>query len=273
MGTAIEERTVDVRQVRVRVLSAGAGPPLLYLHGAGDQGEWISPLDAWSGIYSVYRPDHPGFNGSDADRRIRSVHDLAFVYLDIMDRLGLERCTLVGSSLGGWVAADLACIEPLRFDRLLLIGPAGLRPPEPYESDVFLMGPVELAEATYHSADGKARAVEAAGAIESDPEALERYLRNRMMTAHLGWNPYMHDPALEGRLHRVRCPTLVAWGAHDRIVPASCARRFTEAIPGSLSVVIPGAGHLPHIECPAEFDGATGPFMSGAENYDGTEQR
>lgn len=240
MGTTIEERTVDARQARVRVLSAGTGPPLLYLHGAGDQGEWISPLDSWSRTYSVVRPDHPGFNGSDADRRIRSVHDLAFVYLDIMDRLGLERCTLVGSSLGGWIAADLASIEPLRFERLLLIGPAGLRPPEPYESDIFLMGPVELAQATYHSVDCKARAAEAAEAIERDPQGFERYLKNRMMTAHLGWNPYMHDPSLEGRLHRVRCPALVVWGEHDRIMPKSCAKRFTEAIPNSSSVVIPG---------------------------------
>jgi alkanesulfonate monooxygenase SsuD/methylene tetrahydromethanopterin reductase-like flavin-dependent oxidoreductase (luciferase family) len=108
------ERDLTVHETRVRVLSAGAGDPFLYLHDSGDLGQWAPWLSGLAGRYAVWRPDHPGFNASADGADIDSVHELAFFYLDLMDELGLDRVILAGAGLGGWLAADLATIEPQR---------------------------------------------------------------------------------------------------------------------------------------------------------------
>jgi pimeloyl-ACP methyl ester carboxylesterase len=121
------ERDLDVRGIRVRLLSGGSGEPLLYLHGGGDLGQWTPALAALAGRYTVLRPDHPGFSASADAGGIDSVHELAFFYLDLLDELGLGRVMVVGHSLGGWLAADLATIEPGRVSKLVLVSAAGLR--------------------------------------------------------------------------------------------------------------------------------------------------
>lgn len=246
------ERDLSVRGTRIRVRSAGSGPPLLYLHGAGDSGTWRPVLSELGTDRTVIRPDHPGFNDSDDFPDVDSVHDLAFFYLDLLDELGVDRAAVVGSSLGGWLAADLATIEPARVDRLVLVGAAGLRA-EVDTPDMFTCSPAELAELTWATPQARADAVAQASALEEDPAAFERYLRNRMTTAHLGWNPYLHDPKLPGRLHRIRCPVLIVWGEADRLLPPAYADRWREELPHADLAVIPDAGHLPHVEQPDAF--------------------
>jgi pimeloyl-ACP methyl ester carboxylesterase len=241
------ERELLVRGTRMRMLTAGSGDPLVYLHGAGDLGEWIPALSALAEHHTVFRPDHPGFSGSDDCPDIDSVHDLAFFYLDLLDELGLDRVTLLGNSLGGWLAADLATIEPSRVSKLILVSAAGIRAAEP-APDMFLLSAAELAELTHHAPDARAAAVAQAQQRADDPAAFERYLRNRAATAHLGWNPYLHDPKLPRRLHRVTAPVLIMWGAHDRLLPASLARQWSELLPAARLEIIDEAGHLPLVE-------------------------
>ena len=212
MSGYAEER-VAVRGTDVRILRAGAGPPVLYLHGSADGGGWLPILDSLAQTCTVYRPDHPGFGYSDDDDRIDSIHDLAFFYLDLLAELGLESVSIVGISLGGWIAADLATIEPARVDKLVLVGAAGLRVDGVQQPDVFMLSAIQLAELTYHRPELRQRAAAEAAGLEASPEALQLYLRNRVGTAHLAWNPYFHDPKLIDRTHRITAPTLVVWGA------------------------------------------------------------
>jgi pimeloyl-ACP methyl ester carboxylesterase len=247
--TGCGERDLTIRGTRIHVLEAGSGAPLVFLHGAGDLGAWTPALDALAGHFTVIRPDHPGFNASGDDDSIDSVHDLAFRYLDLLDALGLGRVILAGSSLGGWLAADLATIEPQRVSRLILIAPAGLRPDQP-APDMFGLSATEMADLLYHGAQARAAAREQAGKLATDTGLFTRYLRNRAATAHLGWNPYLHDPKLPQRLHRITAPVLILWGAHDRLLPPSGARRWAGLLPDATVELIDGAGHLPLAEAP-----------------------
>jgi pimeloyl-ACP methyl ester carboxylesterase len=165
------------------------------------------------------------------------------------DELGLDRIILAGAGLGGWLAADLATIEPHRVSRLILAGARGIRADERVP-DIFLLSPAELAELTYHTDEARTAAREQAEQLADDPGRFERYLRNRSATAHLGWNPYLHDPKLPRRLHRVTAPTLILWGAQDRLLPVRHARRWAELLPSTHVTVVPDAGHRPLAEQP-----------------------
>ena len=255
-----QERDVTVRGTRLRMLTAGAGDPLLYLHGSGDLGLWLPALSALAELYRVWRPDHPGFSGSEDRSGIDSVHELAFFYLDLLDEIEVERAVLVGSSLGGWIAAELATIEPRRVSGLVLVDAAGIRAEVP-TPDVFTLSPVQLAELLYHDEDLRAAAVAQAERVEEGPERFERMLRNRMATAHLGWNPYMHDPKLLDRLHRISAPTLILWGAHDRLLPIGYAHRWLDLLPGAELAIVENAGHLPLIEQPDVATGVIKAFL------------
>jgi pimeloyl-ACP methyl ester carboxylesterase len=248
----VAEDFVDVRGRRLWMASAGDGPPLVYLHGAGDLDGWGPALSLLAGDFTVYRPDHPGFNRSDDDPSVDSVLDLAFSYLDLLDALGLDRAHLVGHSLGGWTAAQIAVLAPDRVSKLVLVDPAGLRVTVA-APDMFTLNPVESASLVNHQADVRAAAVAAAEQLPADPELFQRFLRNRMATAHLAWNPYLHDPKLEGRLHRIKAPVLIIWGAHDRLLPVECARTWQSALPGARLEIINDAGHRPPTEQPAVF--------------------
>jgi pimeloyl-ACP methyl ester carboxylesterase len=255
------DHIIDVRGRHVRVAQAGQGPPLVYLHGAGDLGDWGPALSLLARDFTVYRPDHPGFNRSDDDPSVDSVLDMAFSYLDLLDCLGLDRASLVGVSLGGWIAAQIAVLAPGRTAKLVLVDAAGLRAETP-TPDVFTLSPVQLAELVYHKPELQAAAVAAAEKITDDPDLFQRYLRNRMASAHLAWNPYFHDPKLPGRLHRLAAPVLVIWGAQDRLLPVSYARRWAEALGTARLEIIDEAGHLPPVEQPDTFAALVREFLS-----------
>src|SRR3954466_15812388 len=120
--------SVVVGGARVHVLTAGTGTPVVYLHGAGDLGGWLPALDLLAADFRVVRPDHPGFNQSDDDAAIGSVAALAQRYLEVFDALGLDAFDLIGTSLGGWLAAEIALRAPTRIRRLVLVDAAGLAP-------------------------------------------------------------------------------------------------------------------------------------------------
>jgi pimeloyl-ACP methyl ester carboxylesterase len=243
------ERDVTVHETRVRVVTAGSGEPLLYLHDPGDLGPWSPLLADLAGHFAVWRPDPPGFNASADGGEIDSVHELAFFYLDLLDQLGLDRVIVAGADLGGWVAADLATIEPQRVSRLILAAPRGTRTDERVP-DVFLLSPAELAELTYHTDEARSAARRHAEELADGPDRFLRYLRNRSATVHLGWNPYLHDPKLPRRLHRVTAPALILWGAQDRLLPVRHARRWAELLPRARVTIVDDAGHLPLTEQP-----------------------
>ena len=239
---------------------AGAGPPLLMLHGAGGPASNLRCAEALSEHFDLLAPHHPGFGGSPTAAHIDSVDDLAYLYLDLMSDLGLEQVTLVGFSMGGWLAAEIAVRSTQRIRRLLLVDAVGIKPNGREQrtiADIFALEADEFARLVFP--DPETYAVDPAGLGEDE---LVMAARNREAMARYCWQPYMHNPKLLGRLHRIDIPTLLIWGASDGLVPVAYGRAYCDAIPGARLAVIPEAGHQPQLEQPDAFVGHVLEFAS-----------
>src|SRR5215467_82915 len=184
---------IAVGETKVQVLIGGSGSPLLVLHGAGGNRGWRRWMDVVGERHTIYAPTHPGFGRSDSADWMEGIEDLARFYLWFMDVAGLGKVALLGHSIGGWTAAEMATMRPEGVERLVLVAPTGLNP--------------EWAE-LYGS--------------KPTPEELDIAMRNREMTARLTWKPYMFNPRLSHFLPRASMPALIVWGREDRIVPVIC---------------------------------------------------
>jgi pimeloyl-ACP methyl ester carboxylesterase len=249
---------------RVHLFRGGAGEPLLFLHAAGGAGTWLEFHRLLADSFDVIAPDHPGFGGSDEFADVEAVDDLVFHYLDVMDALGLERAHVVGASFGGWIAAELAVTAPHRIASLVLLSPAGLRLPDHPVPDIFLMAPDELVAAFFQHPPTPAEQPPAA----PDVDAILAAYRDQTALARFCWSPYLSNPKLERRLHRITAPTLVVCPAQDRLIPVAHGRRYAERIPAARFIEIGDCGHAMYFERPAEFAAVTIDFAvsSGLAN-------
>ncbi|MCS5734779.1 alpha/beta fold hydrolase [Herbiconiux daphne] len=245
---------------QLRTITAGDGPPLVYLHGVGDNGAFLPVLGDLAERFRVIRPDHPGFLESD-DFAVESVGDLAAVHRQALDALGIDRLTLIGCSLGGWTAVELALLVPERVEQLILIDPAGLAG-DGTAPNVFELDPVSALEATVFDEDRRA----AARANPREPTVAALLARNRATARRIAGDPYMHDPSLAARATRWAAehpvPVHLVWGENDGVVPVSYLSAWRHVFPEARVTVIPRAGHLPHVERPQEFLEATGLLTS-----------
>ena len=250
--TSAVEEFVEVGGAKIHLLKGGDGPPLLFLHSIEGNLGWLPWMDRVSKSATVYAPTHPGFGASERPELLESVSDIARFYLWMIQEMGLEGVTLVGHFLGGWIAAEMATMSPGALSSLVLVDAAGVRPDTGEVADIFLRGEEETTRLAFHDADGVPGYSELFER-ELSPEEREMKVRGREMTTRLCWKPYMYDRSLGWLLQRVNAPTLVVWGAEDRIIPVDAGRRLHEAIPGSCLEIIPECGHLPHVEKPDEF--------------------
>jgi pimeloyl-ACP methyl ester carboxylesterase len=246
-----EPTFIDIRGILIEIVDRGSGRPLLFLH----PGIGIDPaapvLDRLAAGARLIAPSHPGFGRSALPRGFTTIDDLAYFYLDLMDTLDLRDAIVVGVSLGAWIAAEIATKSTARIARLVLADAVGIRVSEDPEvsdiADVFAMPEKDFVALAFRDPAKGTR----------DPAAPEAALvaqaRNLEATARFAWSPYMHDPKLKGRLHRVDVPTLVLWGAQDRIVTPDYGRAYAAALPDARFALIEQAGHFPHIEQPDEF--------------------
>lgn len=225
------------------VTDRGKGRAFLVLHGGAGPASVSGLADALSSAGRVIVPTHPGFNGQPRPEWFRRVDDLALAYLALLERLDAEQVILVGNSLGGWIAAEMALRHSPRVAGLVLINAVGIdtgNPERPIVNPVSVP-PAERAALAFHDPQRFAIA-------PATPQAQAVMAENhKAMTVYAG-APYAHDPALRQRLAAVTTPTLVLWGESDRIVDVSYGRRYAESIPGARFEAIPGAGHFPHIE-------------------------
>ena len=248
---------LDLDGGRVHLLRGGRGEPLLFLHAAGGAGSWLEFHGLLARGFDVVAPDHPGFGKSDEFAEVEAMDDLVYHYLDVIDRLGLDRPHVVGASFGGWVAAELAVAAPHRVGSLVLLAPAGLRLPGHPVADLFLMSPEELLTALFHDPAA------AAGLFPAEPDVdfiLAQY-RDLTALARFSWTPFLSNPKLERRLHRITAPTLVACPPGDRLIPVAHGRRYAELIPGARFAEIGNCGHAMHLERPAEVAALTAAFL------------
>ena len=253
--------TISIAGVDLELVERGQGDPILYLHGGGGIASDTGFLDMLARERRVIAPSHPGFGKSSLPDWLDSVDDIAHIYLELMDRLGLARADLVGFSIGGWIAAELATKTPERLNRLVLIGPVGVKTGKPDKldiPDVFAMPLEELDKLRFHDP------VKHAGSFAAlSDEELYVVARNRETLALPTWEPYMHNPKLNHRLHRVNVPALLLRGASDRIVSAEYLERYAALIPNARIETIASAGHLPQVEQPAATAVSVLRFLNG----------
>jgi pimeloyl-ACP methyl ester carboxylesterase len=258
-----QEERMTVAGLQVQVLHGGQGAPLLVLHGAGGNPGWLHVHEALAAHFHVYVPSHPGFGTSDRPDWMERVHDLAYFYRWFLEALHLAPLPLLGFSMGGWLAAEMAAMYPAYVRRMVLVGAAGLRPRVGEIADIFLLTPEEVLQRQFYD---PAQAPEYARLYGGEPTLEQRQMAawNREMAALLTWKPYMHNPKLPVLLAQIKVPTLVVWGRQDAIVPVSCGELYREAIPGAQLVVIERCGHSPQIETPQAFLEAVVPFLTAS---------
>lgn len=236
----------DHGQVDVTAQEYGAGRPFLLLHGgAGPQSVTaFAERLAARGDAQVLVPIHPGFGGTARPVWLDSIARLAEVYAGLLGLLGLSGVTLVGNSIGGWLAAETA-LRGARISRLVLVDAVGIAVEGHPVADIFPLSMDELARLSYHNPAAFRR--DPAAMTEAERRALAA---NREALAVYGGQPSMSDPSLAGRLAQIRVPTLVLWGESDRIVDPDYGRAYAAAIPGAEFRLLLGSGHVPQIETP-----------------------
>ncbi len=239
----------DINGVVFSVETQGSGRDILYLGASSwfaNDNPFIARLSAHG---RVIAPVAPGFGPGPVDRRSTTVDDLAYLYLDLIERMKLSNILLVGASFGGWVAAEMAIKTCERISAIALIDPLGVKIGDRLTRDIADFYGLPDAEL-------RARAYVDPSIFVSDVKAisdeeLARRMRARESLARYGWSPFMHDPKLAQRLHRVTAPTQFIWGARDAIVSPAYGRAYAALVPGSRFTEIAGAAHFPQIEQPA----------------------
>ena len=259
-----EKRTLDVGGKRIRLLVGGRGPGLLYLHSAGADLEWLEAHERLAAHFTVHLPAHPGFGESTGLDEVDDVFDLVLHYADLQDVCGLRGAPVVGTSFGGWIAAELAALYPERVGRLVLVDAVGLWLDAYPIAEIFGTTPPELAQKMFYDQQHPIAALmHAFTTISAIPEEIALpQMKIMEAVAKVGWNPYLHDPKLARRLRRVTAKTLVVWGKQDGITPLPYGERYRELIAGARLEVIDRCGHLPPLERPEEFVRLVGDFLA-----------
>jgi len=247
------ETFVEAAGVRVELRRGGSGPPLLILHGELGVPGWLRAYAELARDFTVHVPSLPGFGRSARPDWIVSVRDLAaWVTWFVRDLKVAAPLPVIGSSLGGWIAAEIATVNPGLFSKMVLVGPAGLQPSAGRVWDYFIHSNQEAIARTFHDPAGAAEHRRFYGGPWT-AEHESRAEGNREMAARLTWRPYMRSHTLAGLLPAVATPTLVVWGREDAIIPLDVCAHYAGAIPGARAHVLDGCGHLPEMERPDEF--------------------
>jgi pimeloyl-ACP methyl ester carboxylesterase len=233
---------------KVHVMRGGKGAPILFLHGARGAGIWLPFFKLLAENYEVIVPEHPGFGRSDTPDWLDNVGDLANFYLSFIDKLGLKGVNLVGTSLGGWIAADLAVRNSSALRTLTLIAPAGIHVNGVPKGDLFLWTPEQTVRNLFADEKMQDFALKQA----PDEEERKRQMKNALTLAKVSWQPRLYDPNLRKWLHRIEAPTLIVWGDSDKLIPPAYGPAYCDLIPSSKLEVIARCGHVPHIEKTAE---------------------
>jgi len=237
--------------LKLEIERRGDGPPLLLLPGEEFLEHEAPFLNELAKTHEVIIPSPPGFGLSTRPDWITHPDDIAYMMLDVVDALGLQNVPVIGFSFGGWIAAEMATKDDSFISKLVLVDPYGIKTGGPTEreiADIWLLHPEEVIARKWHDpAKGKRD-------FPSMPEdKLTIIARNHESFARFGWEPYLHNPKLRHRLHRIKVPTLLIWGENDGIVTPQYGEAYRKLIPGAKLVTIPQAGHLPQIEQPQAF--------------------
>ncbi len=252
------ERTVTVQGIATHVFEAGppTAPPLLYIHGPNLGNLWLEYHTTLAQHFHIFAPDTPGFGLTERPDWMRGMSDYILFFRDLLDELGLDAPVIVGHSLGGWMAVEMAVWYPERVKKLVLSNAAGIRVKGKPIADLFAMAPEEVLAACFDDFSAAMPLI--------PPEVNVDYLlaQYKQLTtlASLAWNPN-YDPKLERRLASVKTPTLVIWGRNDRLIPVDYAEAYHRLIAHSQLVILDGTGYMPMFEKPLEWCKAISDFL------------
>jgi pimeloyl-ACP methyl ester carboxylesterase len=243
----------------VTIDDRGQGRPFLLLHGGGgpQTAAAFAGLLAAQGPARVITPTHPGFGGTPRPDGLASMAGLAALYRELLEHLGLREVIVIGNSIGGWIAAELALAGSPRLAGAVLADAVGIEVAGHPVTDIFPLSMDELARLSYYDP----------AAFRIDPATMTEAQRAGMAAnrtaLRLYGGPRMADPTLRGRLAAITLPTLVLWGDADQIAGAGYGRAYAAAIPGARFEVLPETGHLPQIEAPEQLLRAVRAFAGG----------
>jgi pimeloyl-ACP methyl ester carboxylesterase len=257
--TQLEAATATLRTAGVEVRTLGDGPPLLFLHGEDGLLFNADFVEQLAGEFTVLAPSHPGWAGSARTARYRGLDDIAYLYLDVLDALG-QPVPVVGCSLGGWLALEIATKSTQHISCLALLAPVGIRTGEPttrHYLDRYAVPPEVLAGALYGTPE---RRPDLAAIGEDD---LLHLARAQEATAFYGWQPYLHNPSLLQRLHRVHSPVQLLAGEADRFILAADHYRTLAAHLGGPTehVTVHDVGHRIDEQAPQQAAKAITQFI------------
>ena len=258
MTGADTKQMITLGGVELEVDIRGNGAPLLLLTNE-EQLENNSQLaDRLAEKYRLVIPSPPGFGNSPRPDWLTRAEDIAYIYLDLVEHLKLADAVIVGCSLGGWLAAEMAVADDSYIKKLVLVDAYGVKIGGPYDRDIqdlWINTAQQVTAWTWHNPSRAHRDF-----TQMSEDELTIVARNKENFARLCWEPYMHNPKLKHRLHRIDAPTLVVWGDKDGIMSTDYGRAYAGLIRGAQFEVIPDAAHYPHLE-------NTGAFMAALEKF------
>ena len=255
----------DIAGRRTQFLRGGTGATLLYLHTGIGETNWMPFHQALARQFDLIAPAHPGFGLSESDDEFERIEDLVFHYLDLLNHLSLDRVHIVGASLGGWIAAELALRYPERVNRLALVDAAGIEEKASPRDPLFeSLSPAQLRSTLFSETDSFAGDL-----LFPDTEDPGRIGLVSRAVGRTPWASDLSSERLTRHLHRIQSPTLVLWGANDSCYPVSCGQRFHESISNSTLSVIEKCGHLPMFEQESRFVTAVTRFLNADEGGSG----
>jgi len=242
--------------VEVTLTDRGDGHPYLLLHGgAGPQSvSGFADLLAATEQARVITPTHPGFGGTPRPEALRSVAGLAELYVCLLDAMDLVDVTVIGNSIGGWIASEIALLHSSRISSFILVDAMGINVEGHPVVDFFSLSLAEVAQRSYFDPE-KFRI----DPSKLPPAAQATMAGNRAALAVYGGSA-MADAGLLSRLRGITAPTLVIWGEADRIADTGYGRAYAEAIPGARFMILKGTGHVPQVETPEALVGPVGTF-------------
>lgn len=255
------EDSLTVGGTRVDLIERGSGPPLLFLHAENGIEPALAAIDELAKVARIIAPTHPGFGRSELAAGMRTVDDLSYFYLDLLNQLDLSDLTVVGVSLGAWIAAEMAVKSTARLSRLVMANAVGVKVGDRETrdiADIFALTDQEYLDIAYCDPNAGRRDFKALPDAEVQAAA-----RAREATARFAWSPYFHNPRLKSRLHRIRIPTLFLWGDHDRMLSEAYGRAYCAMVPGARFQPIERAGHFPDQEQPKIFAERVLAFAAG----------
>ncbi|MET0568295.1 MAG: alpha/beta hydrolase [Hyphomicrobiaceae bacterium] len=259
MASTWKETSLDIAGVKLHLARTGKGEPVLILHHDTGTLPTLPFYEALAARFDVLVPHHPGYGKSQRPNWLRSVRDIAAMYQNVLTKLDIEQCVLVGLGFGGWIAAEMATQAPRAVSKLVLVGAMGVKPPEGDILDEAIVSYIDYARAGFHDQ----KVFDAVYGPEPDTDQLEQWDICREMNFRIAWKPYKYSQTLPHLLGGVRAPALVVWGDNDKIVPKSVGEVYKAKLPQAKLEIVKNCGHCVDMEKPDELAKLVTSFIGG----------